>query len=499
MPTELDVNRLGAAIEAGADPRRDDAGTRLSGSPVVVRPSFDATLFYRHGWQSWSDTRWVDPAIGRPLTPVPELVLQGEDPGYSRQGRHAGSHVGAVQGPDGSVLLLGALGLGGRVELDDGALVGRYEDEAGEWFVAHGSEQDVFVEYAARLGSALGSRKRPTPRVWCSWYSMYSDIDEQRMLEALEGVQGLPFDSFQVDDGWQRDIGDWEPNAAFPSGMTSLAQRIRAAGLLPGLWMAPFIVHERSSVATDQHQWLLRDEHGSPAAAGNGWGGDYYALDLTHPEAREWVGERIRRSVEWGFGYLKLDFLYAGALPGRRHEDQPRELAYRSGIELVREAAGESTYLLACGAPIVPSVGVFDGIRVGPDVAPWWENDLGTRYLYALAVPNTRYAIVTSLHRLWLRPIIDTDPDVAYFRSRYQMLNPTQQRLLRDLARVAEFRATSDPPGWLDPEEREALSAFLDESPEVRRLGRYRYAIDGREVDFSVAVEPPPEYRGPVL
>ena len=68
-----------------------------------------------------------------------------------------------------------------------------------------------------------------------------------------------------------------------------------------------------------------------------------------------------------GFDYFKLDFLYAGALAGRRHRDVTGVAAYRSGPCLVRDAIGPEGYLLGCGAPILPSVGLVDAMRVSPD------------------------------------------------------------------------------------------------------------------------------------
>jgi alpha-galactosidase len=59
---------------------------------------------------------------------------------------------------------------------------------------------------------------------------------------------------------------------------------------------------------------------------------------------------------------------------------------------------------------------------------------------------------------------------------------------LRDMASICGFVATSDPPGWLTGEERDALGAFLGATPSVERLDRYRFAVDGRTVDFSPVV-----------
>lgn len=92
-----------------------------------------------------------------------------------------------------------------------------------------------------------------------------------------------------------------------------------------------------------------------------------------------------------------------------------------------------------------------------------------------------------------MQPVIDTDPDVAYFRTRYSLLDPQQRRWLRDLARVSQFKATSDPPSWLTSDERAELTAFLEEDADVRRLDPYRYAIGDREVDFSALCRPTPD------
>jgi alpha-galactosidase len=96
--------------------------------------------------------------------------------------------------------------------------------------------------------------------------------------------------------------------------------------------------------------------------------------------------------------------------------------------------------------------------------------------------------VVNSVHRLWQSALVEVDPDVVYFRSKLNLLTPQQQQWLRDLADVCGFRAVSDPPSWLSPAELEGMRDYLDATPEIHRLSRYRYTIDGREVDFAPAV-----------
>lgn len=485
--------RLGdVAVQATAasEPKPVNGGQVLRGHSIVVGFPAPPRRFYRHGWQSWSPTRWL--AVDEPVASVPvrDLWALEDDPAHADALRHGGAVVAAVEDPDG-VLLVGALGISGRVELADDGLAA-VSATCDHWFVAYGAEDEVFAAYARLLGDVVGRRDLPDQRVWCSWYSFYAGITEPALHEVIDDLAELPFDVVQIDDGWQRHIGDWEANDDFPSGMPALAERIRAAGLRPGLWLAPFLAHEGSRLLHDHPEWMLRDDTGAPVSAGWNWDGRVHAVDVTHPDALAHVVDVLRTAVRWGFDYLKLDFIYAGALPGVRHIDVERHDAYRQAIRAVRDAVGDGVLLLACGAPVVPSLGVFDAIRVGPDVAEAWENTEVTRYLHRLGAPQARYAVATSVHRLWLRPLIGTDPDVAYFRTRYCLLNDAQKALIADLTRVCRFRATSDIPATLDPHERDALATYLTEDVEVRRLDRYRYDIGGREVDFGTVASAAP-------
>ncbi len=254
-------------------------------------------------------------------------------------------------------------------------------------------------------------------RVWCSWYSLYDEIDANRLEKILADLGDLPFDVFQIDDGWQKSVGNWEPNAKFPEGMGRMAERIHATGRKAGLWLAPLLVSPASDVFHEHPDWLLRDEQGHLVSAGYNWGDQVYALDTTHPGALEWLRILMEKVRTWGYTYLKLDFLYAGALPGKRHEDIPRETAYRNGLKVMRAALGDS-YLLACGSPILPSLGLCDGMRIGQDVGEYWDSSLFDAILVNYGAPGVRNALRNTVNRLWLKPLVHTDPDVVFFRSR---------------------------------------------------------------------------------
>ncbi len=469
-------------------------GLLLKGDSVsVTLPGLPKRYFY-HGWQSWTLSTWASVSRRMPVMRPACMHPMQTDPVYVRERRPNGSWYGTVEMEKDQLVFLGALGLDAHVILDNKNLRGTYESGKGEWFLGMGEEEAIFRQYTALLRERLGAGKASKPpRVWCSWYSLYTEIEEKQLIRILGEIsrRDWPFEVFQIDDGWQKSIGDWEANARFSSGMEDIATWIKAADKTAGLWLAPLLAVPSSTLYRDHPDWLLHDAKGKLVPAGFNWGEQLHALDTTHPEALAWLAALMKKVRGWGYEYAKLDFLYAGALPGKRHVDMPREAAYRQGLQVIREAFGEA-YLLTCGAPILASIGLCDGMRIGPDVAGYWENSRDRDYLANYAAPGGRNALRTSLNRLWLQPLVHTDPDVVYFRSAENNLTGEQKALLQDLAQIAGFKASSDVPFWITEAEGAALKKFLESSPKIEKTGRYSYRIDGREVDFASFIEMPP-------
>ena len=485
---ELGSQRFALELSGSGGAEPIDGGLLLPPGQVAVLHGLGDALVYRNGQNSWSPCGW------RRISDQPLRIadsrrrLTADDPRWDDPNRHHSSAVAALQGADGKVLLLGALGMDTpRIAADRDTLSGWYEQRGAPWFIAYGNEVDVFGAYARNLADRFGTRRQRAGNVWCSWYAYYEQISEELLNKDIKKLRDLPFDVLQVDDGWQAAVGDWEPNSKFPSGMRALAAGIHEAGLTPGLWLAPFVVLPDSETATARSQLLLRDSEGQPVIAGYNWDTGYFALDLAREDTRAYVAEMMDRVVnDWGFNYLKLDFINAAMVSGVRPDGVGREEVYRDALSLIREVVGDSTYLLGSGAVLIPSLGLLDGIRTGPDVAPIWQTSAAADPSDAMA----RNAIVNTLHRLWQAPLIEIDPDVVYFRSRLNLLTEQQMAWLRDLADICNFHAISDPPDWLSPEQLDAMSRYLATKRKVARLGRYRFSIDGREVDFAPVIAP---------
>ena len=179
-----------------------------------------------------------------------------------------------------------------------------------------------------------------------------------------------------------------------------------------------------------------------------------YALDPSNPAFRAHLRHLFAKLTrDFGYSYLKLDFLYAAAAPGKRHDQNlTRGETLRQGLEAIRAGAGDDAFILGCGCPLGQAVGVVDGMRIGPDVSPFWGSTAS-----GAGDPSTVYALDAIIarsfmhRRLWLN-----DPDCLMLRARKTRL-------------TADERARA---GRHDRRERRDAADFRRHEPARRRGGK---------------------------
>ena len=109
---------------------------------------------------------------------------------------------------------------------------------------------------------------RPPPTAWCSWYHYFERVTQDDIEENLGAIDdlGLDVDVVQIDDGYQAEIGDWLLLSDRFASLEDIVDRIRGAGRRAGIWVAPFLVGERSVLAREHPDWLV-----GGADPGTGW------------------------------------------------------------------------------------------------------------------------------------------------------------------------------------------------------------------------------------
>ena len=349
-----------------------------------------------------------------------------------------------------------------------------FDSEWGYLQVLSLPDPDPGREYVSAVARQMEARTRLNPQPqWTHWYHFYQAITAQKFIANLEAIRTVrdqvPFQVVQLDDGYQSAWGDWTTtNPKFPRGLQDLAEQIRGAGYTPGLWLAPFVVQPGSTIDREHGDWLLHSASGRLASAGFFYQFFGRALDTTHPAVLEHLhklGETLTQ--RWGYRLLKLDFCYAGALPGRRYDPHvTRAQALRRGLEIFRQAAGDETFLLGCGCPFGPAIGMVDGMRIGPDTAPAWEPwfnwaPLATKLLRQEPSPpalrnSLRHVLnLSCLHRRWWW----NDPDCLLVRDQDTRLSEAEVRSSVTLTGLSGgMLVDSDDLTHLPPERLELLS-----------------------------------------
>ncbi len=361
------------------------------------------------------------------------------------------------------------------------------------YIISNKSINDAFEQYFGLIKPPIPMKKK-IPRGWCSWYYYYTKIDEKQVYNNLEFLRskGRKFDVFQLDDGYQTAVGDWlSINNKFPGGIAPIARKVRTMGMVPGIWLAPFIASRKSMIFKNHPEWFLRTTDGKPVIAGwnPNWDmfGYFYALDTTHPEYQEYIRNVINTFVhEWGFGYLKLDFVYAASLCGKAY-DMSISSAQRLklGYSLIRDIAGDKVFILGCGAPLSASIGYVDGMRIGPDVAPYWI----AKYRYYLTRdPHalcTKFAIRSILNRsqmhryLWLN-----DPDCIMLRQKETKLTKEERMsLINAVIITSGMYFISDSLALLTNEDWKLMDT-IDELIQICNTGKC-YPVDIMENEMS--------------
>jgi alpha-galactosidase len=435
--------------------------------------------YLRNGYQSWDGSFFVAPGTAagdEPAAKSPAL-------GFAMTALLPTSQLGVVVlGFDRHDRFQTRFRFGGSpdaVTIDAETLLDSTGERESEWLSVFDGDE---VEPSLRRWSRLVAKESPLPprlpaqRItgWCSWYCLYASIDEAVILEHLDAARTFrdsrkaPLDVFQIDDGFTPEMGDWlDVKPQFPRGMAPLIADIAAAGFRPGLWIAPFMIGNRSKLYGEHPDWVVQDRStGGPLIQMRFYGEfrwhkrseEYYILDITNPAAEAYMRQVFRTwAREWGARYFKTDFMFFGAEHGpdsarwHRH-DLSRVAIWRRMAALIREEIGNEALWLGCGCPLWSSIGYVDAIRIGRDIGVEWHGEYSAESLLRDQLTRNHAG-----HILW-----QPDPDCILLRTQFHHLTNEEVSSLAMFAGLSGgVLMTSDKLDALPPDRADLFERLL--------------------------------------
>ena len=265
---------------------------------------------------------------------------------------------------------------------------------------------------------------------WCSWYETQKNFNEKILDDILGGLEKiqpkLPIQTVQIDDGYFTHYGDWLhfDSTKFPSGFENNVKKIKDAGYRAGVWIGPFMVHEKSDLFKNHPDWILHHPDGRLVLE---WEskeeGNTYILDASNPEAFAYLRNVFRSLKKMGFTYFKTDFMDWGlknSLYFKRHTPGFTSAQYMDNVlKMIREEIGPESFWLGCIMPFPSAVGYVDAIRNSNDVGTAWSvGSHGNMIQESMSTQHTN-------NILW-----QIDPDVLYMNSFKTSLTETESNTL---------------------------------------------------------------------
>jgi len=335
---------------------------------------------------------------------------------------------------------------------------------------------DTLRSLAGSIAEANGCRPTTPPATrYCSWYwrtRLFSQADLSRLCEGLRrdpmGVRAV-----QIDDGYQPYHGDWlERNDRYPGGLEEAFATIDRAGLRPGVWVGPFMVNNRSRLYREHPDWVLHDLDGKPFVewsfpvpqGGTDMGcEESYRLDLSHPDALDYVVHVFRTLRAWGARLYKTDFLEWGwrdSTTVRRHRPgQTGAALFNRAMRGIREAIGDDSYWLGCITHFAPSLGFVDAMRVSSDCHPAWPDPQSGVDGPGGGTPNQ---VAETFHCQYFNQLFwQNDPDVLFLREWPTKLSPLEVETLAYFFGISGVGLGTSCPLPALSAERQALWRFL--------------------------------------
>lgn len=230
------------------------------------------------------------------------------------------------------------------------------------------------------LGQTFYSPRRPLAEIrdfanYNTWEYTQKECHEKHLDPVLDSLSANETTQeacryFVIDDGWFKGHGDWTAHAKkMPSGVDGWIEKVEANGLIPGCWIAPYLM---DGYVAEEHGFTLFDTSDKKGGAMETLKAG--SADITQPGVQEFYLDQIRGLRESGFKFFKTDFLRNGYRSPRdySHSKWPAEKVMYDYHVKIREAIGDDAFWLACGTTFSSSATLADGARIGGDIKANW-------------------------------------------------------------------------------------------------------------------------------
>jgi hypothetical protein len=296
---------------------------------------------------------------------------------------------------------------------------------------------------------------------WTSYQDFHTSFNYRYLLDHLEALDAieppLRIKTVQIGQGYCIP-GDWlVTNNNWPKTMEQAAREIFSRRYRAGIYVAPFVVHEKSRIFRNHPRWILKDDDENPIVMDHDGEGRLYALNGAVDEVRNYIGKVFKKFHEMGFTYYEIDHLDWG-LQEHIASQKPKKIkssvqVLQSVLDVIRVAVGPGSFITANHTPYSPVLGYVDAVRIDKDQSMKWDEE------------TTSHILSESYNTQYFNNIFwQNDPDVVFLRNyKCEFSSEEQNSLALWVAFIGGAVGISDSFKLMEPEKMQ-LWRFLEPS-----------------------------------
>lgn len=255
---------------------------------------------------------------------------------------------------------------GSHDSMSHGTMIGK-QIASSTFCVLHGDDWRLLLE---QYGDVIHTRQpilqwdEGSPFGYNSWAGLATRLNESSFRHTAaflrDELRSAGFENRGISyvnlDAWWQPIGE--------DGLARLRDEQHANNQRAGIYDAPFAFFNHDPQAEipgmpghRYEEMLLHDDHGHLLPRVDG----AIPMDVTHPLWREFTRRKFDQFINWGYDYIKVDFMSHGGMEGIHYDKQVRtgrqalNQGYRYLTELLSEKrVGKPFFISLSIAPMFP-------------------------------------------------------------------------------------------------------------------------------------------------
>jgi hypothetical protein len=273
------------------------------------------------------------------------------------------------------------------MQLDQSKIKNEYIKLPNLHFFTGNKPYETLREMSVRTANRSEARKNSlTSYHWISKSSDHGIYSFEKLKKQIDFLADknpfLPVQTIVINKGYCV-AGDWlEPDENWPGGLENAAREIFKHGYRAGIWIAPFIVSNKSKLIKKHPDWIIKNSEGYYKLEMANKNETFYTIDPSNNNVRKYLRTVFQSLRKMGFIFYEMDYLEWGLKDSQTVKMDSQEKSsvqiLREVLDIIRHEIGYGSLVVANNTAFQPVIGFADIVKTSSPCDAGW-NDAGVK------------------------------------------------------------------------------------------------------------------------